>query len=456
MSPSRISRFFFLHPQGDGDQKMDGISSKLREFDEKSGLPKKKRGRPKKIKTEEIDPHALPSSVMPSQAQNLSELSNPPSSNCFSPPIQSPSMHHSFSMYHQSLYNNAQATRSPLGNSQSYHQSHGYNQSPQPPSFTHSDLSSEISAAISSEHNPESPTLGPPDFEPPGQMGEDGSNKSGPEEKEDECHFSSPQSKKSYQNYDDFSTDSDSGVRYNVSQKSSMPQDLTSKSLSGLESLVDQIPSITDGDPPHSVVSGESEPIGSQYSDDSAYMSDYAARSHYSPQYSHGATTVAAAKTSNPYLLQQHQQHTNFSVSSLANSSATPESNFSVSSLAGTYAQAYHQNLMGPPPLSSDASPFFGACRAGGIDSSSPMAPIGPSPTSIGPYPYPPQYHPPPPHPVSYPNSAAVFYPAPTPSHNIHMPSPNYPYASYPQPSYLPNHMFDRFKPDHRMDFGGF
>uniref|UniRef100_A0A1B6E719 Uncharacterized protein n=1 Tax=Clastoptera arizonana TaxID=38151 RepID=A0A1B6E719_9HEMI len=50
-----------------------------------------------------------------------------------------------------------------------------------------------------------------------------------------------------------------------------------------------------------------------------------------------------------------------------------------------------------------------------------------------------------------------------SPPHNLHVPSPNFPYpspysnAGYPQPSYLPNHVFDRIKSD-RMDigFGGF
>uniref|UniRef100_A0A0A9Z2Z3 G/T mismatch-specific thymine DNA glycosylase n=1 Tax=Lygus hesperus TaxID=30085 RepID=A0A0A9Z2Z3_LYGHE len=406
--------------KADGEQKGDEPPLKPK-VDDKLGLPKKKRGRPKKVKADSSETSA---------PQTPSEHSNPPN-HCFSPPIQSPSMQ-SFSMYHQSLYN--QRSRSPLPTSyhQSPLQSHGYNQSPQPPSFTHSDLSSEISAAISSEHNPESPALGPPDFEPPANMSEEVSNKSS-EEKDDECHFSSPQSKKSYQNYDDFSTDSDSGVRYTQKQ---MTQDVTSKSLSGLESLVDQIPNITDGEPSHNGVNGDNEPIGSQYSEDSAYMSDYA-RSHYSPQYS--------ATTTNSYM----QQHSNFSVTSLANSSAS-DSTFSVSSLTGNYQQPTYPNLMGPPMTSMMESnaPLFSnpldrACR---IDSNINM----PGNTTIQ-YPYP-QYSAP------YPNSSSGFYPT---SHNIHMPSPNYPYpspyagTSYPQPSYLPNHMFDRMKTD-RMDFGGF
>lgn len=395
----------------EGEQKPEEPKPKI---DDKTGAPKKKRGRPKKIKVD-------------SENVSHSEHSNPPN-HCFSPPIQSPNMQN-FPMYQPPHYN--QSSESPLPNS--YHQSpmqtHGYNQSPQPPSFTHSDLSSEISAAISSEHNPESPTLGPPDFEPPANMSDDVSKS--PQQKDEDCHFSSPQSKKSYQNYDDFSTDSDSGVRYPPKQ---INQDVSSKSLSGLESLVDQIPNIADGEPQHTVGSGESEHMGSQYSEDSAYLSDYPRSSHFSPQYN---TT-----TSNSYL----QQHSNFSVTSLANSSAT-DSTFSVSSLAGNYSSSSYPNIMGPPMASmmeSNASlfpnPLDRACR---IDSSVNM----PGNPAI-PYPYS-QYSAP------YSNSSGGFYP-PTP--NLHMPSPNFPYppypnSSYPQPSYLPNHMFDRIKQD-RMDIG--
>ncbi|CAH1394031.1 unnamed protein product [Nezara viridula] len=395
----------------EGDQKPEEPKPKI---DDKTGAPKKKRGRPKKIKIE-------------SESVNHSEHSNPPN-HCFSPPIQSPNMQ-SFPIYQPPHY--SQSSQSPLPNNfhQSPLQTHGYNQSPQPPSFTHSDLSSEISAAISSEQNPESPTLGPPDFEPPANLSEDVSKS--PEEKEEDCHFSSPQSKKSYQNYDEFSTDSDSGVRYPAKP---MNQDVSSKSLSGLESLVDQIPNITDGEPQHTVGSGESEHMGSQYSEDSAYLSDYPRSSHFSPQYN---TT-----TSNSYM----QQHSNFSVTSLANSSAS-DSTFSVSSLAGNYSSPTYPNIMGPPMpavMESNSSlfpnPLDRACR---IDSS-----VNMSGNPAIPYPYS-QYSNP------YSNSSSGFYP-PTP--NLHMPSPNFPYppypnSSYPQPSYLPNHMFDRIKPD-RMDIG--
>ncbi|XP_014255399.1 uncharacterized protein LOC106669980 isoform X1 [Cimex lectularius] len=386
--------------------------------EDKQGVPKKKRGRPKKIK---VDNENIP--------QPPSEHSNPPN-HCFSPPIQSPNMQN-FPLYQQPHYN--QSSQSPLPTSyhQSPMQSHGYNQSPQPPSFTHSDLSSEISAAISSEQNPESPALGPPDFDPPVNLTEEVSKS--PNQKDDDCHFSSPQSKKSYQNYDDFSTDSDSGVRYPPKQ---INQDVSSKSLSGLESLVDQIPNITDNDQSHTVGSGESEHMGSQYSEDSAYLSDYPRSSHFSPQYN--------TSTSNSYM----QQHSNFSVTSLANSSAT-DSTFSVSSLAGSYTPSTYANVMGPPmsTMIDSNPPLFTnsldrACR---IDSSVNIPPGNPS----IPYPYP-QYSNP------YSNASSGFYPT---THNLHMPGPNFPYpgpysnSSYPQSGYLPNHMFDRIKPD-RMDIG--
>ncbi|KAK9497218.1 hypothetical protein O3M35_004576 [Rhynocoris fuscipes] len=383
--------------------KVDGINNSENDeqkvkIDDKTGVPKKKRGRPKKIKVDSDNMN-----------QTISEHSNPPS-HCFSPPIQSPSMQN-FPLYQQQNY--SQSSQSPIPNS--YHQNRGYNQSPQPPSFTHSDLSSEISAAISSEHNPDSPTIGPPDFDPPANMNEDVSKS--PQRKDDECHFSSPQSKKSYQ-YDDFSTDSDSGVRY---PQNKLNQDVTSKSLSGLESLVDQIPNITDSE--QAQQSTESEHLGSQYSEDSAYLSDYPrSSSHFSPQY----TTT----TSNSSYL----QHSNFSVTSLANSSAT-DSTFSVSSLTNNNYSSQsptYNNLMGPPPMME-------------LDSTIPCRLDSPRSNTL-PYPY--QY------PTPYSQSTG-FYP---PSHNIHMPSPNFPYPppytnSYPQPSYLTNHMFDRIKSD-RMDIG--
>lgn len=391
--------------EGQNSLNANNVGQKVEEpkikLDEKTGIPKKKRGRPKKIKVESEIVQPPPS-----------EHSNPTPSHCFSPPIQSPSMQ--FPIYPQQHY--SQSSQSPLP--VSYHQN-PYTHSPQPPSFTHSDLSSEISAAISSEHNPDSPTLGPPDFDPPANMNEDVSKS--PERKDDDCHFSSPQSKKSYQ-YDEFSTDSDSGVRY--PQKTSINQDVSSKSLSGLESLVDQIPNIGDHEPAQT--SNESEHMGSQYSEDSAYLSDYPRSAHFSPQYN---TT-----TSNSYLA----QHTNFSVTSLANSSSTTsESNnstFSVNSITGNYTTPTAYNMMGPPAiveLESSSVP----CR---LD----------SPRNGLPYPY--QY------PTAYAQNTPAFYP--TTAHNIHVPSPNFPYAppyanTYPQASYISNHMFDRIKAD-RMDIG--
>lgn len=401
----------------EGEIKQEEPKPKI--IDDKTGIPKKKRGRPKKVK---IDSEIIPQT----------DCHSDPSNHCFSPPIQSPMMQ-GYSMYQQPQFN--QNSTSPLPNS--YHQSpipsQTYNQSPQQHSFTHSDLSSEISAAISSENNPESPAIGTHDFDHPTNMNEEVSKS--PQQKDDDCHFSSPQSKKSFQNYDDFSTDSDS-VRYPPKQ---VNQDVSSKSLSGLESLVDQIPNITDGETPHAVVNADSQHMSNQYSEDSSYISEYPRPSPYSPQYN--------ATTSNSYM-----QHSNFSVSSLANSSAS-DSSFSVTSLASNYTPSTYPNIM-PSPMPSgmveSSNPLFSnsldrTCR---VDSSN-----MPSNSSI-PYPYP-QYSTP------YSNSSSGFYP---PSHNIHMPSPNFPYpspysnSSYPQPpSYLPNHVFDRIKHD-RMDigFGGF
>lgn len=116
-----------------------------------------------------------------------------------------------------------------------------YSQSPRPHSqpFTHSDLSSEISAAISSEQlgSPASPSLGPPDFDPPTSMAEEG-----------ECRLSSPAPSTASEqpHYPYHSYNMDSQEQHFPSPRQT--QDLASKSLSGLESLVDQIPSITEGD----------------------------------------------------------------------------------------------------------------------------------------------------------------------------------------------------------------
>uniref|UniRef100_A0A1B6HH04 Uncharacterized protein n=2 Tax=Homalodisca TaxID=139475 RepID=A0A1B6HH04_9HEMI len=469
-------------------------------------IPKKKRGRPKKIKPE-VANNTTTEQQQPQQSQSNSSTpvaSTPQTAshtpNCFSPPIQSPInlCQQGFSqMYNnQSHTYNQNSSQSPLS-SHTFHQSpmqsHGYNQSPQPPSFTHSDLSSEISAAISSEQNigsrsPNSSSLGgPPDFEPAATLQEENSKSSSDIKEENidnhmDCHFSSPAPSKkkspdlNYQNYDEFSGDSETNTSVRYPQRPSsgfapkpvINQDVASKSLSGLESLVDQIPNIGDGETPHTVVSGEamesapSSGGGGQFSEDSAYLSDYPRVSHYSPQYPSAVPTTCNTYTSpSPSM--------NFSVTSLANSSATSNNetpgSFSVTSLASNYNTSHtvtssYPNLMGPPhPMGSHhvIDSFGGGlvdrtCRIG-----SPMEPLS-NMSGVNmsvPYPYN-QYSSP------YPGGPPAGFPY-SPSHNIHVPSPNFPYPSpysnsgYPQSSYLQSHVFDRIK-NERMDigFGGF
>lgn len=192
-------------------------------------FPKKKRGRPKKVKVEDMD--GLP--PQENTSTNMSKCYSIPS------PIQSPN----------NFYQMAPAMTPPNGYVQqsappSYSQSPRppYSQSPRPHSqpFTHSDLSSEISAAISSEQlgSPASPSLGPPDFDPPTSMAE-----------EAECRLSSPApstpSEQTHYPYQTYQMEPQQQEHYPSPRQ---PQDIASKSLSGLESLVDQIPSITEGE----------------------------------------------------------------------------------------------------------------------------------------------------------------------------------------------------------------
>lgn len=104
-------------------------------------FPKKKRGRPKKVKVDDMDMSSMPDT---NTSTNINKCYSIPS------PIQSPT----------NFYQMTPSLTSPTGAygqqaPPSYAQSPRppYSQSPRPHSqpFTHSDLSSEISAAISSE-----------------------------------------------------------------------------------------------------------------------------------------------------------------------------------------------------------------------------------------------------------------------------------------------------------------
>lgn len=446
-----------------------------------SDAPKKKRGRPKKIKTEDngapivaqqnqqqqnqAPPPQQQQPLVPMQnggGLNISEhtSSSNPASTCFSPPIQSPSgFCQGFSpAYASQSQGPGQVPFNPRSSPPTYHQSPHhpsplptqFSQSPPPASqsqsqsFTHSDLSSEISAAISSEHlgspPPTSPSLGPPDFEPPTSMPDESAPMSAKDDGDPECRFPSPTPSESntYQ-YRGFQ---DSEMEEHKSSGSQFPrqpspefqqkrpnQDVASKSLSGLESLVDQIPSIAENGSVAPVGSGGTgESFDSQQSGQyDEYLGGYPGPTPQSP-YPHYTTSTNFSTAG--YL---PPTQSNFSVSSLANSSSHGHdsqvpSSFSVSSLASNYTPSGYPNLMGAPHLVVPQPGLF------------------PSGMNMTPnYQYPGQY-------TSAPSSF------PYSPHALHVPSPNYPpyspysNSSYPQP-YLANHVLDRIKQE-RMDIG--
>lgn len=430
-------------------------------------FPKKKRGRPKKNKCEEID-------------VSLHERNTrTPITKCFS----SPSPLHSPSFCHigapMSITNGSNAPMYNNTNSISLGASHvQYSQSPRPHSqpFTHSDLSSEISAAISSDHlgspAPTSPSLGPPDFDPPTSMPTDDTTA--------ECGFSSPThsnaSEQPAQNpstatpytasYQTFGLNDDDGHRFGPGPGSgsgpvpvpvSVPngvsdykvQDMSSKSLSGLESLVDQIPSIADGE---STTHGAANPVlnmsdGGDHYGSSVYPD-------YGVSRSPGSSPIA--QTTYNY----SSNYGNLSVTSLTGApGSSPNTPFGVNN--------YHET---PPPLSPTGSyhqhqhlhQLMGQAHSF-IDHPGCPLPLSPY-TQL----------PPPPSPYGHQQfSSGISYPSTT---SLHMSNSNYspgpppPYynAGYPpsqvgspnspSPSYLlPNshhHMFDRIKSD--IGYGSF
>ncbi|KAG8235598.1 hypothetical protein J437_LFUL014854 [Ladona fulva] len=507
-----------------GEDKKEVCQETTPKAHKQGDAPKKKRGRPKKVKTEENSGMV---NGLPEHTNSSMTLSN-----CFSPPIQSPTnfCQQNFSPAYTSQsqsYGSQNPSQSP-SSGHNYHQSpvQRYSQSPQPPSqpFTHSDLSSEISAAISSEHNlgsppPTSPSLGPPDFEPPTSMPEDTSdgaqNSSGMVKEENsgdnvrgqnECRFSSPtppdeNSGMNYQSYGTFSTESEtnslgypSGSTSDYNPKRNMNQDVSSKSLSGLESLVDQIPSIADGEtPPHSAtVSGgsvesydHSHAPGTQYNDESSYMGGYPSAPHYSgsggsntgsysPHYT-SASANYSVSTSNSYSLHHSSAGMNFSVTSLTNSSSSVShdvahqvpSSFSVTSLTSNYNSINspmnsYSNLMGSPhPMGSHmmggASGVGGGMFGGGSPMGSSLVGGGGMggamvdrscggmgsvaaggvglPGSMGSVPGSSALPYPygqysPGAPPSYAGAPGGGFPYAPPTHSLHVPSPNYPYPS--------------------------
>ncbi|KAJ8923598.1 hypothetical protein NQ315_010177 [Exocentrus adspersus] len=230
-------------------------------------FPKKKRGRPKKVKVENMDlnqPDNNTSTNMSQCYSNPSPIQSPNNFYQMGPAMTPPNSSSNLYAPQPQSYNQSprpqysQSPRPPYSNSPrpQYSQSPRppYSQSPRPPysqsprphsqPFTHSDLSSEISAAISSEQlgSPASP-IGPPDFEPPTSMAE-----------EAECRLSSPapstNSEQAHYHYQSYNMDPPHPHPEPQYPSPRQTQDIASKSLSGLESLVDQIPSITEGETP--------------------------------------------------------------------------------------------------------------------------------------------------------------------------------------------------------------
>ncbi|GAB0092102.1 hypothetical protein DMENIID0001_070670 [Sergentomyia squamirostris] len=175
---------------------------------------KKKRGRPKKVK----DQGSVAPPTMDEASGSMEKFSSPP-------PVMEP------------IYKTPIDYQSPQ-NSQQF-----------------SDLSSEISAAISSDHLADSPPatsppLGPPDFEPPATMPTNDvrhtpeMNRYSPY-----CSYQGAQEQQQQQQVVAQANGGWRGIEEQQHKEVYKVQDVAAKSLSGLESLVDQIPSMrTAGD----------------------------------------------------------------------------------------------------------------------------------------------------------------------------------------------------------------
>lgn len=490
--------------------------------------PKKKRGRPKKIKD---DGNTVPvnNNMSSLNSQINSYTPHLPMNSCpqgYSPsPFSNHNHSHSHMNHNQSIMQyNQSSSQSPLSVN-NYHQSplpHHYTHSPQPSSLTHSDLSSEISAAISSEHNlgspsPHSPSLVAPssDFESTTNLGENSSKsiqlgvktEQAVSDTQADCGFhniTSPNENQasSYQNYNSFSSNSEhqshsqnlsgahrqhhpgtpthqqqhsvqhqqhSGYQQSINSSEYEPkciQDVAAKSLSGLESLVDQIPSIADSDGPvASVNEGGPDPYpGGQpgaggsghYVEEAGYLTNYS--SHCGSGNSHYPSSASSYSNQSPGY--NGGIRMNFSISSLANSSnnsggSSPNSNhannaFSVSNMAQSYNGPNSYNMMGSMPHVEShhmMNRMYSSPNGSGncdMSMSGSMGHYAYNQYSSGSASYPGSPNTAPSTPGSTPGSGGSGYYSP--SHSLHMPSPSYPspYSSgyggssspYPMPVY--------------------
>ncbi|XP_025074123.1 probable serine/threonine-protein kinase yakA [Pogonomyrmex barbatus] len=500
---------------------------------------KKRRGRPKKIhqqqKQLERENREREQQQQQQQHQAMGHLNDYGNvSNCFSPPLMSPPkafphmapypqppMNDGFfgqGMNDNSPYNMS-AKQSPV------HLQH-YSQSPKSMSlsFTHSDLSSEINTAISSENNLEpspltSPSVEHPDFEPPTSMSQQNMGNDhrqynpagGPDPT---GHHGSPgtPSHNSYANYMSYHEQTPDAHNPHPHQTTPTPlsqtaeehshhshptpphhphtpthtsmsphhpheqygikrnsgQDVASKSLSDLESLVDQIPSIADGGSQrlqhsHPGMPGDDSLAEKMDAHHQSYMSGFGGMpagptgmTNYSPPLPPGGGIYPSSLHHSPtdagyggiygmngrhhqdsqqqqqqqqqhqqqQQQQQQQQHSkSYTVENLASSNYTPSMNHSHP------GNSYPNIIPGhyPVPMGSTNGYLFGGIDAAsslmqrtyGIGGMSSMGGMHPSaalghPITANPYPYNGSY-----------SSSFDAYPAPPTG--IHAPSANYP-----------------------------
>lgn len=476
-------------------EKMDGTGE----------VVKKRRGRPKKIhqqqKLQEREVKEREQMNHMHQQHQMSHMDGYGMSNCFSPPMMSPPKPFAhmapYSTMGDPSYFGQGLTDSPYMSAKQspVHMQH-YSQSPKSMSlpYTHSDLSSEINTAISSENNIDhtpltSPSVEQPDFEPPSSISQQNMDHRSynPAGNPDGVVHGSPgttshSSYTSYMGYHDQTPDPHShphqGTPTPMSQdehshqtpphnhphtpnhssmsphphehyglKRNGAQDVASKSLSDLESLVDQIPSITDGGGQrlhgHMGEDSMADKLDQQYMNSGFNNS----MNNYSPPlqssvYSNSMQQNSPDNYSSMYGMNgrpenQGQQHSkSYSMENLVSSNYTPSMN--------SHPGNSYPNLIPSPhyPVPTNGYLFGGLesslmQRTYGMGGMSGMGGMHPSLGHMtNPYPYNGSY-----------TSSFDAYPAP-PS-GIHAPSANYP--SYPTPvssapgnttppSYIPSH----------------
>lgn len=259
------------------DQPMPDVDK----LDGNGEVVKKRRGRPKKIhqqqKLQEREAKEREQQQQQQQAMSHHHMGVGDAYGCFSPSMMSPPKPFPHMAPYPSMNDGYFSQGMGDGgygmNKQSPVHLHPYQSSPKPMSlgFGHSDLSSEINTAMSSENNLEpspltSPSVEQPDFEPPSGINQQDPHGSYNPDVPGVVHGSpSTTSHSSYASYMGYPSEQDAHQQptpmsqdehshhsHPTPHASPHPheykraQDVASKSLSGLENLVDQIPSIAD------------------------------------------------------------------------------------------------------------------------------------------------------------------------------------------------------------------